>query len=234
VFSDFHAAFYVADAEHNDRAMLHSFSTRFMESLNRAGAPFDLYLAADLCDPHLADYRVYIFPDAFHMDEGMWARIQALAKSGRTLLFLGVPACISDGDFDLERTRRLCVPPDRNAEFERLMAGLSPDPLNRRSAEEQPWRVGNLWYAPAATLAPRHLRQVYDSAGAHVWLRSDDILMAGAGFVGLHASSVGEKWLQAPGPMTWVDVRTGATAARDQTCIRRPMAVGETVLYAIR
>jgi beta-galactosidase len=232
-FIDLAGAFYVADTDHNDRALLHRLYTRLLASMNRAGAPFDLYQIEDLEDPGLRDYRALVFLDAFHLSDARMRFLENLEKNGKTLVFLSVPGCISDSAFDPQRTERLCVPEDNLAEFRRLIAAASEEPFEKWTADGKLWRRGRVWYNPGPELAPAELRKIFAEAGAHSWLSTDDVLMVGGGCVAVHASSEGEKELRAPAPATWTDLRTGMVLARAQPLLRFPMRFGETRLFAI-
>lgn len=234
VIGDFESAFYIADTDSNDTGLLHRMYTDLMESLNRAGAPFDLYEMHDFSAKALGEYKVYIFPDAFHLSAAALSKIEELRRHTRTLLFLGVPGCASDNDFSLDRTRRLCVPPQHSDEFEQLMGAPTAEPLIVRSPDEKPWRNGNTWYVPGGTLATQHLRGIYRSAGTHVWIDTDDVLMAGCGFVAVYGARAGDKCIDAGRPVTWVDVRTSLVVSRDTERLNIPVKVGETALFELR
>lgn len=230
VISDLEAPFYIADTAQNDRELLFRMNSAFMGALNRAGAPFDLFQGGDLDEAALAGYQVLIFLDVFHLSADGLARVEAFQRAGKTCLFLGVPGCISDHDFSLERTRRLCVPEAKRAEFDRLLAPDTPEKLNERSADEAPWQTGNTWYVPGPVLSPDPLRRIYGIAGVHVWEDSSDVLMAGCGYVAVHAVSSGTKRLTAPAKQTWTDVRTGQVLVADCATLEYTLARGETLV----
>ncbi len=65
-------------------------------NLNRFGAPHDVYLLDDLIEGLVPDYKLYIFLNAFHLDN---QRRQALKKilrrDGKTALWLFAPGCLN-------------------------------------------------------------------------------------------------------------------------------------------
>ena len=230
VVSDLESGFYVADTPHNDRALLYHMNNALFASLNRGGAPFDLFQGGDFDEETLAPYRVLIFPDAFHLSAAGLTLVESFLAAGKTCLFLGVPGCISDDAFSLERTRRLCVPESKWDEFDRLMASGDPERLNTRSADEAPWQMENAWYVPGPVLSPDHIRRIYRIAGVHLWEQSGDVLMEGCGYVAVHAVSGGDKLLTAPEERTWTDVRTGRVLADNVMALPYTLAHGETLV----
>lgn len=72
------------------------------QELKRAGFQFDAYSFADLDNPVLQNYKLYIFPQLFYMTEEKQARLEALKKSGKAFLFMGLPGWLSPHGQDVE------------------------------------------------------------------------------------------------------------------------------------
>ena len=76
---------------------------RQAEALGRMGAPWDCYVADDLCHPELdhASYKLYIFLNLFKPSDAICGQIQALRQAGKSLLFLYAPGFVTqDGFFE--------------------------------------------------------------------------------------------------------------------------------------
>jgi hypothetical protein len=65
--------------------------------LPRLGAPFDLYLLNDFLKGRLKPYKLYIFLNAFRLDDARRAALkQELCKDGKTALWIYAPGYIKD------------------------------------------------------------------------------------------------------------------------------------------
>ena len=65
-------------------------------SLNRFGAPHDVYLLDDLLEGSLPDYKLYIFLNTFHLgNERRGALKDLLRRDGRIALWLYAPGCLN-------------------------------------------------------------------------------------------------------------------------------------------
>ena len=81
---------------------------------------------------------------------------------------------------------------------------------------------------------PSLLREIARLAGAHVYLRSDDVVLAGGGLVAVHATSDGEKVLHLPRGTTAKDAWTRASIGGPATTLRFVMKRGETRTFIIQ
>ncbi len=78
------------------RALLHD--TR--DELARMGAPSDIYLLDDIADPRLPDYKLYVFLNAFHIDQARRDAISARVRQrGRVAAWVYAPGFITDAGF---------------------------------------------------------------------------------------------------------------------------------------
>ncbi|MFN8446087.1 MAG: hypothetical protein U0175_35175 [Caldilineaceae bacterium] len=65
-------------------------------SLNRFGAPHDIYLLDDIFDKDFPDYKLYIFLNPFHLDNQRRAALKTiLRQKGRTTLWLYGAGCLN-------------------------------------------------------------------------------------------------------------------------------------------
>ncbi len=70
-------------------------------SLNRFGAPHDLYLLDDLLEGGLPPYKLYIFLNAFHLDEKRRAALKEIVcRENRTALWLYAPGYLNSDAAD--------------------------------------------------------------------------------------------------------------------------------------
>ena len=59
------------------------------EALPACGVPFDSYEISDIADPRLPDYKVYVFPNAFTLDEEILAKIREhVCREGKTVVWM--------------------------------------------------------------------------------------------------------------------------------------------------
>jgi hypothetical protein len=74
-------------------------------TLNRFGAPHDLYLLTDLLEERLPDYKLYIFLNSFHLNNQRRRKLhEILGRGGRTALWFYAPGYInSDAPEPLHR-----------------------------------------------------------------------------------------------------------------------------------
>jgi len=84
----------------NDR--LHTMLCReTVDELARMGAPFDLYLLSDIADANLPQYKLYVFLNAFEVDDGLRRRIDAVVRgAGKTAAWVYAPGYVTPQGFD--------------------------------------------------------------------------------------------------------------------------------------
>lgn len=65
------------------------------------GAPFDTYVLSDIGNPKLPEYKLYIFLNAFKLDAGTRAKIDAVVKrQGKTAVWVYASGYVTDTGFD--------------------------------------------------------------------------------------------------------------------------------------
>jgi hypothetical protein len=68
-------------------------------SLNRFGAPHDIYLLDDLLDKDLPPYKLYVFLNPFHLNDRRREKLkQVLRRDGRVALWLYAPGLLNTDD----------------------------------------------------------------------------------------------------------------------------------------
>ena len=70
--------------------------------LKHAGLQFDAYSFADLDNPALQNYKLYIFPQLVYMTPEKLSLLNSLRKAGKSFLFLGTPGWLTPNGQDAE------------------------------------------------------------------------------------------------------------------------------------
>ena len=70
--------------------------------LNNAGIQFDAFSFADIDNPALQKYKLFIFPQLFYMTPEKLAKLSAIKKAGKTLLFLNAPGWLTPNGPDAD------------------------------------------------------------------------------------------------------------------------------------
>lgn len=205
----------------------------FRQEWCRLGAPAGIYLMSDLTAGRVPPARLYLVLDAFAMSEAQAEAVRREARRrGATVVWMVAPGYAADGGLSLERTARIVgmglrqvepgpgrtvEGPDDETRLEPRFAVEDPagEPLARyadgagvaAAAREQDGWVSVFSGAPR--LSTDLLRALARRAGAHIYADSDDVVMAGNGFVAIHASSTGEKSLMLPEARPLRDCATG-------------------------
>ncbi len=70
--------------------------------LKASGLQFDAYSFADIENPALQNYKLYIFPNLLYMTPEKLARLNSLKKAGKTFLFMSAPGFLTPNGQDTE------------------------------------------------------------------------------------------------------------------------------------
>jgi len=234
VVSSLRTAFYIADRSGGLDNVTHVLIEPQLAQLARCGVPFDLHLISELVEPTVPEYRAYVFLDTFFMTDDELAKVVALKQAGKTLLFFYAPGFVSEGELSLQRMRELLGLPVEMAESITLPNGAVQQPgFVVPGASGRMSRAGNVHYCAAPPLSASELRELFREAGVHVYLDSDDPLLVGGGYLAVHAAADGEKLLQSPSPVDWLDVRTGQRLARATDRLSVRLSRGQTLLLSL-
>jgi len=228
VISDLRGAFHMVDSDWTEDQALLRLNHHAMRELSRCGVPFDMYLLSDLAA--IPEYKSYVFLDAVFLTDEEISRIKALQTKGAQLGFFVAAGIASPQGLSLDRMQDLLGMPLRFSDAPPPHPSLPPALLDTTDGVAQ---AGNTWYCPQPPLPAAVLRRLFRQAGAHVYLESDDNLLAGCGYVGMHAVSAGKKVLTLPSPADWTDERSGQVVARNSDRIEVEAGLGETLLYSV-
>ena len=234
VVASFTNAFHLADRSSGLDQVTNTLINPTLEHFTKSGAPFDIYLISELFEPTVPPYKVYAFLDTFFLTDDELARVKALRDAGKTLLFFYAPGFLSEHSISLERMRDLL-----GMDVQLVDSMTLPDGKEQRPGFMVPGvdgavaHAGNVFYCPAPPLPAAQLRGVLHEGGVHTYLETNDPLMVGGGYIGIHAASDGWKTINNPIRADWVNARTGETLARDTAELVIEMARGETLLLSV-
>jgi len=110
----------------------------------------------------------------------------------------------------------------------RNLAGLA---VKERVADD-----GSAWtsvFSSTPGLPAGFWRNAARHAGAHVWCESDDIVVADAGLVAIHAAAAGRRTLLLPAPCDVIDVISGRPLAAGVRTIEVDLAAPETRVFRL-
>lgn len=81
---------------------------RACDMLARIGAPYDIFLLNDIFEDKLKQYKMYVFPNTFYLDDRKRRRIdELLKKDSKTLVFMYAPGLIGEGGIRDEYMKNL-------------------------------------------------------------------------------------------------------------------------------
>lgn len=210
------------------------------EQWYRVGAPLGIYLLSDLVAGKVPPAKLYVFLNAFTLDD---RQIQALRthafRRGSTVLWMHAPGIVN-GD---------TLSPDRISSLTgiRVKTDAASFVVDDRLARPTAYRLGDDgivevaskkmegWtsvYSAALQIPTDVLRAIARQAGVHIYSDQNDVVMAGNGFVALHASSDGVKRLSMVRGCSAVDCLTGANLGR-AVVFEFEMKRGDTKLLRI-
>ncbi|MGC9316582.1 MAG: ThuA domain-containing protein, partial [Armatimonadota bacterium] len=89
-------------------AVLRAYLRDTVDELARMGAPHDIYLLSDIADEHLPDYRLYIFLNAWAIDEATQAAIDAkVRRGGKVAVWVYAPGYVAGASLSEEAMAEL-------------------------------------------------------------------------------------------------------------------------------
>lgn len=146
VFVDPQSFYWMRPTAANSALDLHQVVT-----MPQSGAPWDFCLLDDIADPHLPDYKLYVFLNAFYVEPARRAAIQAkLKRSGATALFVYAPGYLGPEGESLDAMRALTgiaiAKDDREGKPQILLDAA--DPLARGLPADKPLGFPRLTVAP--------------------------------------------------------------------------------------
>ncbi len=205
----------------------------------RMGAPAGLYLLDDLVAGKVPPAKMYILVDTFRIDDRQLSAIRKQAgRNSATIVWMYAPGIVRNGLLDLSGVSDVTgiklkksdsgdgniTVEGSGATFSASHAHLAPtfavdDPAARALARYADGgavavaskRVGGCTSVYCGTLqVPSSLlREIARQAGVHIYCDTDDVVMAGNGFVAISASTAGRKTLRMLGICHAVDCASG-------------------------
>ena len=110
--------------------------------LNNAGIQFDAFSFADIDNPALQKYKLFIFPQLFYMTPEKLAKLSAIKKTGKTLLFLNAAGWLTangpDADSIFKTTGIHTEVFDQNTSMAVTFADGSPMDISGRGMSYAP------------------------------------------------------------------------------------------------
>jgi hypothetical protein len=233
----------------------------FREHWYRIGAPVGIYLLDDLVSGKVPPAKMYIMLNAFCLDQKQMAGITKHAcRKGSTVVWMYAPGIVRDGKMESKHVQEvvdiLLTPAQATGEVlleatgDKFSAGhgkLTPmfavsDKDARVIAKYAEGgevavaakEVGG-WtsvYCGLLQLPPSILRDLARKAGVHIYSDQNDVVMAGNGFVGIHASSAGAKTVTMPSECEAVDAITGQKLGKAKS-FTFDMKLGDTRLLHV-
>ncbi len=223
LFFDMRGEYYLPKSEHGCNPYDFLTSDR-MNNLCRAGAPFDVYLAGDVCLPEVRKYKVLIFVNLIAPSSEVRHAIDALKGDGRTLIWSYSSGLYSedqkpDAGKMTELTGidgfRMVESVDFPAVGLRRATMLRPGLLPMEAERDfNDWRSIYTWN-PAISVET--LRTEYARAGVWSYLDTPDNLQVSDGALMVHAAKAGLKTIRLPHPKTVTDITTGEELGERQS-----------------
>lgn len=206
--------------------------------LTRIGAPCDHVLLDDL---HLVDtdrYRLVMFLNCYHADDGHRTAISGLKRNGKHLVWFGASGLFHNHHRSTEGIEELTgfeFSSKPGGNFSVHTAGNESETATRFRATKDvtflrsrmsAWHSYYLEEPPIDAAAYRALAR---QAGVHLYVETNDVLYANASLVVLHAADAGERRIRFPEKSHVADLIRGKTwNAVDE--VRVDAKQGETVL----
>ncbi|MBQ3344890.1 MAG: hypothetical protein IJG84_23580 [Kiritimatiellae bacterium] len=199
--------------------------------LPTCGVPFDSYELADIADPRLPEYKVYLFPNAFTLSDEMRAKIkERVRRPGKTAIWVYAPGYYGSGEGSVADVVDMTgVPVEERALDESQPCRRMFAPTGDAVCARDGWRSVFMPMPPNAA----ELRKAFREAGAHVWMETGDVFAAGRGYVMVHAASDDEKRISLPSPCGAHEIFGASPDVANATVLAERMKLGETRVWRI-
>ena len=102
IIADWESGYYHAIQAREGGSQVYASMNTQPRELNNAGIQFDAFSFADIDNPALQKYKLFIFPQLFYMTPEKLAKLSAIKKAGKTLLFLNTPGWLTPHGPDAE------------------------------------------------------------------------------------------------------------------------------------
>ncbi len=233
----------------------------FREHWYRIGAPVGIYLLNDLVAGKVPPAKMYVMLNAFCLDRAQIEGIRRNAcRKGRTVVWMYAPGIVRDGVLapdDVQDTAGILLSQAGIAGGDIVFEGTgSPfsaghgklDPMfevtDKDAVPMARYAGGGVAiaaktvggcrsvYCGILQLPSSLLRDLAREAGVHIYSHHNDVITAGNGIIGIHASSEGRKTIRMPSECELVDAITGARLGKGQS-FQFDMKLGDTKLVRV-
>ncbi len=197
--------------------------------LPATGVPFDSYELSDIAHPKLPDYKVYVFPNAFTLSEEMRSKIkERVRRAGKTAVWIYAPGYYRNGAGCKENVEELTeFSLDRTTLGQAMPISWMLEPTGAATIERDGAR-GVFFPLPPDAAA---LRETFRAAGVHIWVETDDVMVAGRGYAMVHAAFDGAKTLRLPCPCNAREVFGASPPHEGVSGITETLRRGETRVW---
>ena len=232
--------------------------TGFRDELYRIGASSGYYYLGDLLSERVPEAKLYIMVDCFRLSDSARSAIQKrLSRTGASVLWMWAPGIVDAGIADPANVAKTVgmelsqiaggggkIRIDGAAPYDAGHGVLSPsfavaDPAAVPLADYVGGGVavaakrvdGRMrFYSGVLDLPSSLLRRIAVSAGVHIYVRSDDIVMAGNEMISIHAVTDGEKTIFLPHRSELENLLTGKRFPPSHS-VSFKMKKGDTAIF---
>ena len=220
VFFDIRGNYYLPKCYADGTAPYCFMSPDRLRNLYCAGAPFDMYLAGDICLPEIKEYKVLIFVNLLAPSPEVRRAVESLKGDGRTLIWSYSSGLFGDdnapdvrnmtqltGLTGFELKEKVDFPGEGVNTDVNLACSQKPGilPLEAECTFEN-WRSVYTWNPEPSV---EMIRKEYARAGVWNYLDTPDVLQVSDGALMIHAAAAGEKTIRLPGPKHVSDITEG-------------------------
>lgn len=234
----------------------------FRKQWYRIGAPAGIYLLEDLVDGKVPPARMYVFINAFALDDRTLSAVRKHAcRKDCMVVWMYAPGVIWNGRLDFSNVANVVgigltqassgtgsiVLEDGKQTFDAQHPHLTPsfavdDPkasVLARYTDGGAVAVASKkisgWtsvYCGTLQMPASLLREQARKAGIHIYSDSDDIVMVGNGFVCISASVAGTKTLRLPAKCRTKDCKSGEILPESESIVLH-MLQGDTRIFSV-
>ncbi len=200
----------------------------------KSGAMTDAYLLEDIVMDKFPvnQYKCFVIVNGFYLKPEIRKAIEnKLCKNGATVVFTPGAGIFKNNKISAEGMKEITGfefrPTGKKMPFAPVASGKKP-------YVEKEYPDHRKIYANSTELTPELYRQIFQSSGAHIWIKSNDALNTNGVTAFIHAASAGEKTVFLPfAAATVTDIISGRNIplAADGKSFKVDLRKYETRLY---